>query len=513
MWSGTPPVEEESVLELEGAAGYVVTRTVECESILELESIISWDVAGFVASDLGLSQEIAFQLELSRAQESALNLGQQIGISVSINVAVEHDLGLVDGIVDRYEISKSATNTLNLTGTVTRSVGLEVSHDLDLSGEGLKRDIGESELVLTQSVEWGYGGSVSGALDLVQTIAPNLLLTKVQSHTLGIQQSVAYYISYYWVRQQYNPFIADDSATSPTLNEPMVGIEAPFQLVFPAEGEVTDSVTLRAPNLGNKDRLAFNRVLRETRGGTLIVFADPIWPKIQTHVLSFSALRRSEAQDLLDFLSDYLGQEVGMIDWEQRYWRGIVTVSEEPIIEDSFNSYTASFQFEGELDETWTPQVIPWIPDTPLRRTPLRRDYGPVSPLEPYADPDIKISYAAVSDDSILIGQPVYVKGTGHAGLARASGAAAVVMGFAIVAVGPTETVRFLTEGKITLTDWTAIAGVPALTPGGIYYLDAVTAGRITNVPPSVLGQSVVHVGRAASTLTLDIEVDLSVYL
>ena len=45
----------------------------------------------------------------------------------------------------------------------------------------------------------------------------------------------------------------------------------------------TFSVSLRAPNLGNKDRLSFNRVLRETRGGTLVVFADPIWPKVQTN--------------------------------------------------------------------------------------------------------------------------------------------------------------------------------------------------------------------------------------
>ena len=67
----------------------------------------------------------------------------------------------------------------------------------------------------------------------------------------------------------------------------------PFRLFYPAVGTVTDSVTLRAPNLGNKDRLSFNRILRETRGGTLVVFADPIWPKIQTLVLTFSGLPTS----------------------------------------------------------------------------------------------------------------------------------------------------------------------------------------------------------------------------
>ena len=67
-----------------------------------------------------------------------------------------------------------------------------------------------------------------------------------------------------------------------------------FQLFSPATGTVTDSVTLRAPNLGNKDRLSFNRIVRETRGGTLIVFADPIWPKLETLVLSFSGLSATQ---------------------------------------------------------------------------------------------------------------------------------------------------------------------------------------------------------------------------
>ena len=82
----------------------------------------------------------------------------------------------------------------------------------------------------------------------------------------------------------------------------------PFQLFYPADGAVTDSVTLRAPNLGNKDRLSFNRILRETRGGTLIVFADPIWPKIQTLVLTFSGLRSVQAQQLLAFLDSASGR-------------------------------------------------------------------------------------------------------------------------------------------------------------------------------------------------------------
>jgi len=128
-----------------------------------------------------------------------------------------------------------------------------------------------------------------------------------------------------------------------------------IQLLYPATGTTTDSITLRAPNLGNKDRLTFNRISRETRGGTLIVYADPIWPKIQTLALTFSGLRSTEVQELLQFLGDHLGQQIGLLDWEHRHWTGVVMTPDDPVVQDDKDSFSASFEFEGELDPDWTP--------------------------------------------------------------------------------------------------------------------------------------------------------------
>ena len=341
--------------------------------------------------------------------------------------------------------------------------------------------------------------------------------------TIGVEQAAVFLIvgaGGAADTNQYHPLVGAGTESSPTpppstLAGPLSSIIAPFQLVYPSEGAVTDSVTLRAPNLGNKDRLSFNRVLRETRGGTLIVYADPIWPKIQTLVLSFSALTRGEAQALLTFLDAYLGQEVGLIDWEQRYWRGVVMTPDDPITEDSFNSYSASFQFEGELDETWSPQTIPWLPGTPLRRVMSSRDYGSVNPLEPEPAPQVSTeTYQAAADSAIVIGQPLYITPTGNADLACANQpATSAAIGFAITAAAPTFTVNYVTEGKLTLADWTLVAGVATLTPGNLYYLDTATAGRITNVVPSVSGQYIVRLGRATSTTTLDIEIEPSLLL
>ena len=96
--------------------------------------------------------------------------------------------------------------------------------------------------------------------------------------------------------------------------------------------------------------MTFNRISRETRGGTLIVYADPIWPKIQTLALTFSGLRSTEVQELLQFLDDHLGQQIGLLDWEHRHWIGVVMTPDDPVVQDDKDSFSASFEFEGELD-------------------------------------------------------------------------------------------------------------------------------------------------------------------
>ncbi len=123
-----------------------------------------------------------------------------------------------------------------------------------------------------------------------------------------------------------------------------------IELRYPATGGATDTVTLRAPSFGNKDRLSFNRITRETRGGTLVVYADPIWPKIQTLALSISGLTAAEKDELLAFMEDTLGLEIGLTDWEGRYWTGVIVAPDQPAVQDDRETFTATFEFEGELD-------------------------------------------------------------------------------------------------------------------------------------------------------------------
>ncbi|MDD5708292.1 MAG: hypothetical protein PHR35_20430 [Kiritimatiellae bacterium] len=409
-------------------------------------------------------------------------------------------------------------DTLSFTERIGRTIYASVTDNLNLGVVGIKSNVVQDALDFSHTIAVGKGPKVVSHLELDQDCQVQGMFVRQVSQELGLRQAGAIYLeTQRRFDRQYYPFVGFGSPTEPdapptALVGPMDGITAPFQLVYPATGEVTDSVTLRAPNLGNVDRLAFNRVHRETRGGTLVVFADPIWPKTQTLVLSFSGMTRSEAQDFLEFMADHFGQEIGLIDWESRYWRGIVTAS-DPASEDSPNRFSLGFEFEGQQAE-WLPQIIPVTPGTPRRRT--KPTHGatpdpmePIPPMEPMTE-----TYAAEADSTIAAGQPLYVKPTGHMDLACANDSATKgAVGFAVTAATPGFVVEYVTEGKLTLTDWTVIAGAAALEPGADYYLDATTAGRITKTAPSASGLYVVRLGRATSTLTLDIEIEPSVRL
>lgn len=378
-----------------------------------------------------------------------------------------------------------------------------------------------SLLAITQISTGDVGYSSDASLTLGQSISYSVTrAARLSISELGIGQSVTYTLVKGSSKYQYSPFVGEsDDPNAPDLppaeiDGPMWGIEVPFQLVYPSLGTVTDSVALKTPNLGNKDRLSFNRVLRETRGGTLIVFADPIWPKVQTLVLTFSGLFRVEAHKLQTFINDHLGQEIGLIDWEHRYWRGVITSPNEPLVEDKFDSFTTSFDFEGDLDPTWDPQIVP----LEFRYSPIRSEredgyYIPSDPILPTL-PGPDDYYTAIASVDIDEGRPIYITGMGEVDLAKAdSQSTTEVIGFVQVDCLSGETCRYLTEGKIERLDWTTLTGMVDLSPGEIYFLDSANAGRITATAPTTLGEFVVRVGRAVSTRTLDIEIELPILL
>jgi hypothetical protein len=107
--------------------------------------------------------------------------------------------------------------------------------------------------------------------------------------------------------------------------------------------------------MDNRDRNAYTRVNSETRGGELIVYSDPTWPKIRTLAVTVVGLTETQVNELQTFMNSTLGQEVGLTDWEGRLWKGYITNPNEAATQDGPQRWTVTFEFEGEMVDSELP--------------------------------------------------------------------------------------------------------------------------------------------------------------
>jgi len=114
---------------------------------------------------------------------------------------------------------------------------------------------------------------------------------------------------------------------------------------------------------------------------------------------------------------------------------------------------------------------------------------------------------------AVVICAPVYVDGAGTFDEAQADAAATTEI-LGLVAVSPSIGIagsgNIQTDGILTATavQWDAVTGDGGgLTAGSVYYVDPDTAGMLTTTAPTTVGDFVIRVGVALSTLDLDITV------
>ena len=242
------------------------------------------------------------------------------------------------GVIRSTAIALAATDALSLSDAAVKSPSPDVVDAIEL---------GDMALV-------AVGRPTTDPLTIGDRASVVVVRLLSAEDNIVIEQSFSYTLPFGLVKRDYRPFIGAGTAGNPTppaatLAGPNLAAPGTFTLVYPSTGTATDTLVLRDPEFGNKDRLQFNRICRETRGGTLIVYADPMWPKTETLVLTFSALTPTQAEALLEFMLNYIGQEIGLWDWEGHYWVGIITNPNDPVVEDSKYSFTAGLEFEGQL--------------------------------------------------------------------------------------------------------------------------------------------------------------------
>ena len=314
--------------------------------------------------NLNLTQSVTFAAGLFNVMEDVMSMSDSVGVIGPIyrDVWTRIVLKSFMPFEDKFE---KLTDTMTMSQSAGREYGENVADVMSIT-DAMYRSEGEiSVMNLVQSLEWGKTKGIPiQKLNLSQTIGLRGNWVRSIEDDIGIGHAFTYYLEDPCNKKNYTVFSGESTITSqpapPDDELPLVqGLpeDERFLLLYPAMGESTDIVELRAPNLDNRERQAFTRINRETRGGTLTIFSDPTWPAMNTLVLTFSGLTKTEVEDTQDFLVSHIGLEVGLFDWEGRMWIGLITTPNEQAVQDGKSGpcgggrFTISFEFEGVLVE------------------------------------------------------------------------------------------------------------------------------------------------------------------
>lgn len=376
--SGPLPVSASSVIVVSSSADAGNDKNRDAEDTISLVSEADGYAARQATSTLTLTQSaigystqrVSNEIELSQA----VNVAKPIYVSAS-NELVEYeetfDPDTLEFVTTETGLTQTASGAVQRAPSVHHYIQwTSVANGYADYASGIT-ETAESILSLSQVAQISNPQDAENALSFAQVASAqvsqynpqsSLSLTQVASaatvrasiaatSAIAIQQAVRFAIERSSVTCEYSPFVGattDPNAPEPpSVTLPTVSELTGVRLLYPVSGMPTNTVLLRSPNFGEIDRLSFDRINRETRGGTLQIFADPIWPKIETLLLTFSVLTRDEADELLAFMRVSLGKEIRLIDWENRAWTGVIVNPQDPIVEDRRNSFTASFEFEG----------------------------------------------------------------------------------------------------------------------------------------------------------------------
>lgn len=257
---------------------------------------------------------------------SAMTLNHIVALSKIQNFAITQGIGVTDRVGRVFDPSVTSILSFN---------------------EVAERIFSEaSVLALTQTLSAYVAKFARNDLALIQNLLLQIIRNRALTSGLELVQSLSYVIPNRISLCTYSPFRGLDSpvpAIAPTTST------GTLTLMFPPTSP-SSTVVLRNPDFGNQNSLAFQRINRTSRGGTLLIYANPLWPKQQTQNYSIQGLSQAQVTALLDFALTSIGRPIGLIDHEGRSWQGLIVNPDMEVTQVGQGcNFSVSFQFEGTL--------------------------------------------------------------------------------------------------------------------------------------------------------------------
>lgn len=326
-----------TLLDSEGHFNYVADRT-PAGSVITLTQCVEVAGSKVVEHSLGLTQTVNVQYPYRLSVLTPLVIAQHT--STPYHFWVEDEM-----VIRHWATVPLPTQHLSHTLNLVQNSPIGSTWDT---------------LNLTQCVQFSFSLTAASTMNLTDQVDLEGLWVRSVAHSSIVGHALTWYEDTPCGRKRYTPFqgentiVSDFTPPSNVLQDPQ-GDTGNFSLYTPYLGVATNKVTLRKPELDNRDRNAYTRVNQETRGGKLIVYSDPQWPHVRTLAVTIIGLLESEVDELQDFMEDTLGQEIGLTDWEGRLWKGVIINPNEAAVQDGKKRWTVTFEFEGEMLDVQQP--------------------------------------------------------------------------------------------------------------------------------------------------------------
>jgi len=306
-------------------------------------------------SSLELTQFTHYAADFDITASSALSLTQSAESNILTRTAynslelVQDVMGFVvqaDAIALTAESMLTFVQTNNRVHVLAAGDTLTASHTLVFTQHAIFpiELSGQNTVVFTQSASAdAFSKTATSLLELEHLATVILSRNFTATSTLNLRQAFT------WTQfrdgvpvigvggcnatRRYSPFSA--GGTSPIRPVPPVLSHQSDVLFFYPVGPICgaiSSITLRAPEFGDRDRNQYDRINRESRGGSLKVFRDPDWPKERILAMNFTGISDNDVDDIIEFLEDTLGQRVGLRDWHNRVWFGLIVTPDSPVV-------------------------------------------------------------------------------------------------------------------------------------------------------------------------------------
>ncbi len=224
-------------------------------------------------------------------------------------------------------------DTLFFVESVNRRSTILITDTFSLSEDFPPHAI--DEIIFTETVQALKGGRVIDTVTFTETVAITVSYNRAITDTVVLTEAAIPLVISNCTPLDYSPF--GNLAPEPPINEGLLRLK-----------HDTTIIILRNPEFLDRNSLTFARINRVTRGGTLILFTDPIWPKFQTLTLDIKLLKLADVDALKSFLAATLGQEIILTDWLGQNWTGVITNPQTDIAQTGRSLWQVTLIFEGE---------------------------------------------------------------------------------------------------------------------------------------------------------------------